>query len=131
MVYCNGVLTTTTTTTSYFDIAGGIVEYYIVTNCGNNNLSEPSDPVTAIPTSIDTNSISVELYPNPTDGKFMIECDEMTTVEIFNMVGQSIGMIEVNSDTVSIDASAWTSGIYSVRITTENSGIIVKQIVKQ
>ena len=131
LVYCNGVLTTTTSTTSYFDIAGGIVEYYIVTNCGNNNLSEPSDPVTAIPTSIDTNSISVELYPNPTDGKFMIECNEMTTVEIFNMVGQSIGMIEVNSDTVSIDASAWTSGIYSVRITTENSGIIVKQIVMQ
>ena len=119
------------TSTSFVDLNGEEGDnYYIVTIC-QNGVSDPSEPVTAISTSIDTNSISVELYPNPTDGKFMIECNEMTTVEIFNMVGQSIGMIEVNSDTVSIDASAWTSGIYSVRITTENSTTIVKQIIKQ
>jgi len=61
----------------------------------------------------------------------MIECEEMTTIEIFNVVGQSMGMIDVNSNAISVDSSDWTDGVYNIRITTENSGTIVKQIIKQ
>ena len=104
--------------------------YYIVTICTYGE-SDPSESVVAIPTAIDETSISVEIYPNPASDKFMIECEGMTTIEIFNVVGQSMGMIDVNSDSISVESSAWTSGVYSVRITTENAGTIVKQIIKQ
>ena len=117
--------------TSYVDMNGQEgYTYYIVTICHYGE-SDPSESVQAIPTGIDVNSISVELYPNPTDGKFMIECNEMTTVEIFNMVGQLVETIETSADAMTIDASAWRPGVYNVRITTENSNTIVKQIIKQ
>lgn len=117
--------------TSYVDVNGNAGDrYHIVTVCQYGE-SDASDEVEAIPTSIDENSISVELYPNPTDGKFMIECNEMATVEIFNMVGQIVERVEVSTNAITVDASAWTSGVYNVRITTSNASIIVKQVVKQ
>ncbi|MBO4876345.1 MAG: T9SS type A sorting domain-containing protein, partial [Bacteroidales bacterium] len=117
--------------TSYVDMAGNAGDrYYVVTVCQYGE-SDASDEVEAIPTAIEENSISVELYPNPTDGKFMIECDEMATVEIFNLVGQIVERVEVSSNAITVDASAWTSGVYNVRITTANASIIVKQVVKQ
>ena len=117
--------------TQYVDMNGRENDsYYIVTICTYGE-SDPSESVVAIPTAIDETSISVEIYPNPASDKFMIECEGMTTIEIFNVVGQSMGMIDVNSDSISVESSAWTSGVYSVRITTENAGTIVKQIIKQ
>ena len=117
--------------TSYVDVNGNAGDrYHIVTVCQYGE-SDASAEVEAIPTSIDENSISVELYPNPTDGKFMIECNEMATVEIFNMVGQIVERVEVSTNAITVDASAWTSGVYNVRITTSNASIIVKQVVKQ
>ena len=116
--------------TSYVDVNGNAGDrYHIVTVCQYGE-SDASAEVEAIPTSIDENSISVELYPNPTDGKFMIECNEMATVEIFNMVGQIVERVEVSTNAITVDASAWTSGVYNVRITTSNASIIVKQVVK-
>ncbi|MBQ2077577.1 MAG: T9SS type A sorting domain-containing protein, partial [Bacteroidales bacterium] len=38
---------------------------------------------------------------------------------------------EVSTNAITVDASAWTSGVYNVRITTSNASIIVKQVVKQ
>jgi len=118
-------------TTSYVDMNGAEGDtYYIVTVCQYGE-SDPSESVQAIQTGIDGSSISVEIYPNPASDRFMIECEGMTTIEIFNVVGQSMGMIEVNSSAISVDSSDWTEGVYSIRITTENSGTIVKQIIKQ
>ena len=118
-------------TTSYVDMNGQSGDtYYIVTVCQYGE-SDPSESVQAIQTGIDGSNISVEIYPNPASDKFMIECEGMTTIEIFNVVGQSMGMIDVNSNAISVESSTWTSGVYKVRITTENAGIIVKQIIKQ
>ena len=118
-------------TTSYVDMNGAEGDtYYIVTVCQYGE-SDPSESVQAIQTGIDGSNISVEIYPNPASDKFMIECEGMTTIEIFNVVGQSMGMIDVNSNAISVESSTWTSGVYKVRITTENAGTIVKQIIKQ
>lgn len=118
-------------TTSYVDMNGQSGDtYYIVTVCQYGE-SDPSESVQAIQTGIDGSNISVEIYPNPASDKFMIECEGMTTIEIFNVVGQSMGMIDVNSNAISVESSTWTSGVYKVRITTENAGTIVKQIIKQ
>lgn len=118
-------------TTSYVDMNGAEGDtYYIVTVCQYGE-SDPSESVQAIQTGIDGSNISVEIYPNPASDKFMIECEGMTTIEIFNVVGQSMGMIDVNSNAISVESSTWTSGVYSIRITTDTAGTIVKQIIKQ
>ena len=130
-VFRNNETIANISTTSYADMNGQEGDtYYIVTICQYGE-SDPSESIQAIQTGIDETSVSVEIYPNPASDKFMIECEGITTIEIFNVVGQSMGMINVNSSAISVDSSDWTNGVYSVRITTENSGIIVKQIIKQ
>ena len=108
-------------TTSYIDLNGNVGDSYrIVTVCQHGE-SESSESVTATPSGIDENSISVNLYPNPTNGSFMIECNGMSSIEVFNMVGQLVKQIDVNTDKTSIDASTWAKGVYSIRIATADS----------
>jgi len=61
----------------------------------------------------------------------MIECNGMSSIEVFNMVGQLVKQIDVNTDKTSIDASTWAKGVYSIRIATADSNIVVKQLIKQ
>ena len=130
-IFRNGSSIANVTTTSYVDLNGEVNDsYYIVTVCQNGE-SDASATVTATPSGIDENSISVSLYPNPTNGSFTIECESMTTIEVFNMVGQLVKQIDVNTDKASIDASAWAKGVYSIRIATADSNIVVKQLIKQ
>ena len=117
--------------TSYIDLNGNVGDSYrIVTVCQHGE-SESSESVTATTSSIDENSISLNIYPNPTDGKFTIECSEMITIEVFDMVGQLVEKIDVNANSRSIDASSWTNGVYTIRIATSDANIIVKQLIKQ
>ncbi|MBO4615509.1 MAG: choice-of-anchor J domain-containing protein, partial [Bacteroidales bacterium] len=130
-IFRNGSSIANVTATNYVDLTGEVNDsYYIVTVCQNGE-SDASATVTATPSGIDESSISVSLYPNPTNGSFTIECESMTTIEVFNMVGQLVETIETSTDATTIDASAWAKGVYSIRIATANSDIVVKQLIKQ
>ena len=62
---------------------------------------------------------NVSLYPNPTDGIVNIESTGTMTISVMNMLGQKV--IETTAtDNANIDLSAFESGIYMVRIETEN-----------
>lgn len=122
----------TVQTTSYIDAGATEGEtYYVITICQYGE-SDPSEEVIAHP-SVDIESaiIEINMYPNPTNGFFTIECANIETVEIFNTVGQHISTMNVAGDSIQIDASRWTPGVYNVRITTNNEGVIVKQIIRQ
>lgn len=68
------------------------------------------------------NKISIELYPNPTTGKFRIEFDnsDLSTTEIlvFNSLDQQINIDfnKLNSNTIEIDLSSEAIGIYTIKI---------------
>ena len=135
-LYDNGILVASNLTSGTYtanNLTAGEHCFSIRAICDDNSESMSAQSCVTIDghTNIEEDSISVELYPNPTDGKFMIECKEITTVEIFNLVGQIVERVEANSDTISIDASNWAEGVYSVRIKTSDAGIVVKQIIKQ
>ena len=136
-LYDNGVLVASNLTSGTYsanNLTAGEHCFSIRAVCGDNSesMSAQSCVTVTLADNFAEESISdVSIYPNPTTGNLSIVCEEMTAVEIFNMVGQLVERIETSSNLVSIDASAWTGGVYSVRITTADSDVIVKQVVKQ
>ena len=72
---------------------------------------------------------SASIYPNPTDGILNIESNGLMTISVMNMLGQKIMEMSA-TDYAVIDLSNCESGIYLVRIGTEN-GIRVEKIDKR
>ncbi|MBO7528416.1 MAG: C10 family peptidase [Bacteroidales bacterium] len=62
---------------------------------------------------------NVSLYPNPTDGIVNIGSTGTMTISVMNMLGQKV-FETTATDNANIDLSGFESGIYMVRIETEN-----------
>ena len=62
---------------------------------------------------------NVRLYPNPTNGILNVEGEGAMTISVMNMLGQKVLETTANGNTT-IDLSGFESGIYMVRIETEN-----------
>ena len=76
---------------------------------------------------IDTpESLSLELYPNPTTGKVMLVADEIEKVEVFDAAGRTLLVVR-DSDVV--DLSHLVSGLYTLRITM-TEGTAVRRVLK-
>jgi uncharacterized protein YjdB len=76
---------------------------------------------------------SITIYPNPTDGQLIIDNGELTieNVEIFNVMGQYVYLSTLGvASTLRFDISHLPTGVYFVRITTENGKIVTKKIIK-
>lgn len=88
---------------------------------------------TAIVNSINNNYIdnSIEIYPNPTNGEFLIDFNEYkhSVVEIINSNGQLIQSLEVNGSTKQINIEDLSKGVYFVKIGTGDK-IVTKKIIK-
>lgn len=70
-------------------------------------------------------------YPNPVIDLLNIKySQEMTSVKVFNMVGQQLLNKQVNSDTVQVDMSNYANGAYFIQVTTENAMKTVRVIKK-
>jgi len=95
----------------------------IVVKDGNVNINEQS-------------KAQCEIYPNPTDGQLTIDNGQLTieNVEIFDITGKCVATVETLratslQTTTTLDISHLTSGVYFVKIKTEN-GMITKKVVK-
>ena len=69
----------------------------------------------------------VTIYPNPTNGILNINAEAMKNITVINMAGQVVYKDNVDKDVETIDMSQFNTGIYMVRITTEND-VIVRQV---
>jgi len=114
---------------------GFIVDYWnevLETTEWNDNIYCFNEQVLIMPTGIDSfdekNEISI--YPNPSNGIFTIEGENIQKVEIIDLAGKTIKQFVINNEQLIFDLSNNTKGIYTVRIITDNS-IIVKKIIKQ
>lgn len=67
----------------------------------------------------EVNENNISLYPNPTDGIVNIESTGTMTISVMNMLGQKV-FETTATDNANIDLSGFESGIYMVRIETEN-----------
>lgn len=79
-------------------------------------------------TAIEENThVAVSIYPNPTQGQFMVQAQGMTQVIVSNMLGQQIYIKETRDEDVMIDLTALEAGIYLVSVATDR-GITTQQI---
>lgn len=79
-------------------------------------------------TSINENNVSgLMIYPNPAKDNLTIMAENMTRITVTNTLGQVVLDKSVNSDNEEINMSQYESGIYMVRIATEN-GVAMKKV---
>ena len=72
---------------------------------------------------------NVRVYPNPTKGLFTVSANEIKRVQLYDMLGQRL--VEVpsyNGEYIMVDGRSLCSGVYLVRVVTEN-GVVVKKLL--
>ncbi|MFZ4399766.1 MAG: T9SS type A sorting domain-containing protein [Bacteroidales bacterium] len=73
----------------------------------------------------------LEIYPNPTDGKFTINCNtEISYIEISNIIGEKILMSKKLIQKEEIDLSSQPKGIYFIKIISGDKRYIRRILVQ-
>ena len=68
---------------------------------------------------------SLKVYPNPANGYLTVE-GEMTSIEVYNAIGQCVVTKAVNGNSTRINTSALNNGIYFLRVN-NNGEVIVRK----
>ena len=76
---------------------------------------------------VSENSIAANLYPNPTNGNITIEAAQMQRITVVNALGQVVLDTEVDCDSETLNMSQFGTGVYVIRIVT-NNGMVVKNV---
>lgn len=72
----------------------------------------------------------INVYPNPSNDVFNIECEGIQKVDVINSFGQVIYTKELKENFIQIDLSSHAIGAYLIRIVT-NKGVFSQQIIKK
>jgi YVTN family beta-propeller protein len=119
-------------------IAGETSQSYTATANGNYAVAITQGACTDTSSCVQILSIGISsiqwegifIYPNPATNNITIESPQLAVIEITNIQGQLIKTLAANSHKTSIDISAYSSGVYFVKVKTEK-GIMVKKFVKE
>ena len=79
---------------------------------------------------INESNESVSLYPNPTTNNVNIAAPGLNHITLMNALGQVVYESNANGNLFSLDMSSYQTGVYMVRVKTEN-GESVKLVTKQ
>ena len=127
--------TVESTSGQYFDVAEPGEYYYQVTAYNSYCESLPAttadgeyDYVKIDVTSIKENAIDAVVFPNPTTGNLNINAEGMTNVSVYNMVGQKVVDLEVDSDQYILDMSSMEVGVYMLKVVSRK-GEMTQRIV--
>ena len=88
------------------------------------------DGIEGDPLGIGEETVTANVYPNPTQGMITIEAENMSEIVISNMMGQIVARYsDINGSSANINMNGFEKGTYLVRIIT-GSSVIVKNVVK-
>ncbi|MBR0122217.1 MAG: T9SS type A sorting domain-containing protein, partial [Bacteroidales bacterium] len=88
------------------------------------------DGIEGDPLGIGEETVTANVYPNPTHGMITIEAENMSEIVISNMMGQIVARYaDINGSSANINMNGFEKGTYLVRIIT-GSSVIVKNVVK-
>lgn len=71
--------------------------------------------------------INVDVYPNPSNDRFIVRCENMTNIVVFNLMGEE--MMNVMTDDNSYEINGLKSGIYFINVKSE-IGNVIRKVVK-
>jgi len=109
---------------------------YTVTTTVNGCSSVPSVLFhsSIVSTSQINNDIHFEIYPNPSNGMFVIEqqnSDLNTQVTIFSIIGEKVFQTELASKRTEVDLTGVAKGVYFVKIVSKNRSATITRIFIQ
>jgi hypothetical protein len=73
-----------------------------------------------------TSADGINVYPNPTEGKFSLSITEDATMIIYNSIGEMLFAQEVKAGTTTVDLQNYANGIYLVSIVKPTSTTTVR-----
>ena len=79
---------------------------------------------------IGENSVSANIYPNPTQGEVVVESEGLSHIRIVNAYGQTVYNAKVEGDQVRIDLSGFAKGIYMMHIEADGGQAVRKIVVE-
>jgi len=71
----------------------------------------------------------IAIYPNPTTNSFFIECENITAIKLYDMLGREVLTQAANTNT-EVNISHLPKGVYGIRILSGDKVIGNKKIVK-
>ena len=122
--------------TEYFDAPGAGTFYYQVTavyadGCESEPAVSGIDPETNYVLvgvdAIGENSDNVNLFPNPTKGNVTIQAKGMNRITVVSVLGQVVFDTELDQDEYILNMAQFNTGMYMVRVYT-NEGVTVKRV---
>lgn len=124
---------------NHYSMLRTIEDMYGLPYAGNAATADPIDGCwNSLNTIKDTkeNSTGFSFYPNPSDGKFSIQCDpswsaEDVTIEIFDMLGEKLFIATFAGEyPINVDLHNISPGIYLVELTAGQRTHISKIIIQ-
>jgi len=67
---------------------------------------------------------SLKLYPNPTASILNVEAEGMSSLEVYNTVGQRVMQQEVNGNKAQVNTQSLNSGMYFIRIIANDGSVV-------
>ena len=138
-----GSLTTATSNTNSYTITGltGLTTYEIQVqaDCGDGNLSDWTAAITPQTTNVGIEEHllnSISLYPNPANDVINVQCTmynvQLEGIEIIDVYGKVVRTVvgANNYSPIRINVSGLASGMYFVRVTTDE-GTVTKTFIKK
>ena len=75
------------------------------------------------------NVVEAAIFPNPANNELNVQATSaISNVEIMNVLGQSMGTQQVNSNNAKLDISSLKPGTYFIRVTIDNASKVYKFI---
>ena len=117
----------------YLDEMQRVTYYYKVTAYSSACESDPAitpdntDYVMLIvPLGTEENTVNARMYPNPTTGALNIEGAALTSVVVYNLVGQKVYEETIQGNSSVIDMKSFGCGMYLVKVASANGSITEK-----
>lgn len=118
----------------YFDEVGAGNYYYKVTAFSSACESTPAqtnentDFVYVTVTSVGEQGINANIFPNPVKEQLSIQATDITEVNLYNTIGQSVYHYNGLTNSLGINTSDLESGIYIVKVVT-SEGFVSRRII--
>ena len=93
---------------------------------GDENCESEEEEIIIIITDLAENSGDIQVYPNPANGLLNIEGQGIMLISISNLLGQTLQETKAEDNTT-LDMSRFESGMYLIRIETEN-GVTIQKV---